>query len=556
MLIDVYGLHSPLIKLNWSFRMATNNVVVNKNNNNDDNDNDNNRKRKERSYLPADGVQNGPNKRLNVHRPSDTPAAGPPAQPEFGFGNPQIDSPAAYVPQQTTKAPNVAMGSTGVALQYPQSQSPQAQYPQQQPQLAGRSVQHGQKGSGTGMLRHQAIEAYNSISGGIPIEIGATGWPGKGHLITAIPKSETTISMCSGDKGWETIQAQYAYHRNQYGHLGDVQCTMITVPLMSSSRLPDPHQPRQPSTSTENLVSAKNGEKGQTPGKILAQAQAQAQVQTQVQPPSPRPLMSSGLPEPSRGSEASYSTENLISTKVGGRRQKPRKPQAQAQAQPPAPAPAPAQPPAQAHPQDQEPLPCANCNRKDHLVGDCVGPPDQIDGDLPACPICDSFARRVKGRNGRAGHGFDDCHHVKDIFDSHQWDIGHRLAYRKLAALTDDELLMLFRSLVVKRARKVPIRTKLVCWIDVLRETMRRFHNTDVITPMGNMTPWTKAFSIYLMDPFVMQGEPWWSYDYAAGITQLLPADSVESAHRAWEEFVAKGLPGVPAQVFFRSDRN
>lgn len=570
--------------------MTNNNVArSNISNNNDDNDNDNNRKRKERSYLPDDGVQNGPNKRLNVHRPASTPATGPPAQPKFGFGNPQMDSPAIYVPQQTTKAPDVAMDSTGVAPQYPQSQSqsqPQAQYPQQQPQHvpqavehqpglntkvtpgfpnmgladvqqqmtpqkpvepqhAGRSVQCEKKGSSIGLLGHQATEAYRSGIGGIPIEINATGSPGKGHFITTFPGSKNTISIASGSKGWETIAAQYAYHSKMYGGHCRVEYRMITVPLMSS-RLPNPHQPRQPSTSTENLIPTKTGARKQMPEKIPAQVQAQ--VQSQAQPPAPRPLMTDLLPPPNQGSLPSDSTENMFVDMNRPRRPKPRKPESQSQP--------PAQPPAQAHPQGQELIPCANCNRKGHLVGDCVGPPNKIHGDLPACPICDKFAGRVEGMTDPNGHRFDDCHHVKDIFHRHQWDISHRLTYSELAALTDDELLMLFRSLVVKRVRKVPIRTKLVCWIDVLRETVRRFHNTDVITPLGNMTPWTKTFSIHLQNPFFLNTKPWEFYDYTAGITQSLPAGSVEKALAAWEDFVAKGLPDFPAQVFVSSDRN
>ncbi|KAK7700497.1 hypothetical protein SLS64_010891 [Diaporthe eres] len=391
------------------------------NNNNDDNDDDDSRKRKERPYLPADDVQNGPNKRLNLHRtpntpvmgpvqPTNPPVTGPPAQPEPGVGNPQMDSPTVYVSQQTTRAPFVAMSNTDVAPQQLRSQSqsqPQAQYTQQQPQhvtqpvehrpgldtnlapgfsdiehadgqqqmthqesvnpqRAGRSVQYGQEGSSTGMLRNQAIEAYSLVSGGIPIEISATGRPGKGHFTTDIPKSETTISMCSGDEGRKTIQAQYAYHRNHYGRFGDVQY----------------------------------------------------------------------------------------------------------------------------------------------------------------------------------------------MLHRHQWDTGHRLAYPDLVALTDDELLMFFRSLVAKRVRKVPIRTKLVCWIDVLREAVRRFHDTDIITSLGNMSPWTKTFSIQQYILVDGQAKPWEFYDYAAGITLSLPAGPVEQAQGAWEDFVAKGIPGFPAQVFADSDRN
>lgn len=259
------------------------------------------------------------------------------------------------------------------------------------------------------------------------------------------------------------------------------------------------------------------------------------------------PLLATGSRAHNRNITSSDSTENLISTKRGGRRQKPGKPQSQAQL------PAPAQ--AQAHPQGQPTLPCANCNRKGHLVGDCVGPPNQVHGDLPACPICDSFAGRVKDNAGPSVHRFDDCHKVLAVLYRLRKEKYHRLDYKDLASLTNDELLMLFRALVVKRVRKVPIRTKLVCWIDVLREAARRFQNTETITSLGNMTPWTKAYAIQQHKLGALQVKPWEFYDYEAGNTQSLPAGPVEQVETNWEDFVANGLPQFAAQVFVSSDR-
>lgn len=500
------------------------------------NNKNNNRKRKERSYPSADSNQSEQNKRLNTRQSTDTPVMEPvqlaktpvmeaPQQPGFGFGDPQMGSTAVSMAKQTTRVPSVAMGSLDVAPQYQNSQSqsqPGAQYLQQrpqpvyqpvehqsglnmeltpgfvnkppayeqrqstpwepgEPQCAGSSVQPEQKRSSIGLLRHQAIEMHTLVSGGTPIEISATGLPGKGHFITVFPDSTTSISIGSGKKGLDTFKAQYEYHRKMNHGLCNVEFKSISVPLMSS-RLPDPHQPRQPSTSTENLVFTKKDDGRQT-------------------------------------------TEN---------------PQPQDQ------------PPAQAHSQGQESLLCANCNRTGHLVGDCVGPPNRVHGDLPACPICDSFGGRVKNDAGHRGHRFDDCHHVQGMLRRHQWDTDRRIAYADLAVFTNDELLTFLRALVVKRVRKVPIRTKLLCWVDVLREATRRFHNADIITSLGNMTPWTKNFAIQQHNMGALDEKPWDFYDYAAGNTQSLPADPVEQVQRAWEHFVAKGLPDIPAQVLVK----
>lgn len=445
-------------------------------------------------------------------------------------------NPAAYGPQNA--APFTRMGSTSLVPQYPQFQAPfqpQAQYMQQPPQHgpqpggyqpgfnmqltpgfpnmgfaagqqqlapqapadapAANSSQKRKKKPNTELIQAKNVGSQGVGYGALPTGLSVTGRPGKDNFVAETDNPNATISTGSGPRGRDVIDAQYKHHQSMHGGDSRVITAMMSVPLMSS-----------------------------------------------------------GLPEPSRGREASDSTENLFSTKKGGRRQKPGKPQAQSQA--PAPAPAPAQPPAQAQPQGQQFPPCANCNRADHLVGDCVGPPNQIHGDLAACPNCNSFAGGRKETTGPTGHRFDDCRHVKDMLDHHQWDTGHRLAYPDLPALTDDELLMFFRSLVAKRVRKVPIRTKLVCWIDVLREAVRRFHDTDIINSLGNMTPWTKTFSIQQYNLVDTQAKPWEFYDYAAGITLSLPAGPVEQAQEAWEDFVAKGIPGFPAQVFVNSDRN
>lgn len=346
-------------------------------------DGDNHRKRKERPYLPPGGEQNGPNKRLDAPKPPNAPLTGPPAQPGFVFGTQQIGSPGTLVPHPTTIRPLFAMGSTDVAPQdqQPQAQSqPQLRYPQLQPQThnmpqpvehqsglgtkltpgfhdvrsaddlrsAVSSVLSRQEDSNAELLRCQSITAYVSGSEGIPMEISASGRPGKGHVITAVPGSKCTISISSGNKVLDTIMAQYAYHHDE----GAVKVMMIQVPLMSS-RLPDPHQPRQPSDSTENFFLDENNVRRQVPKKTSAQIPAQTWVQSQAPPQAhfqhpdslmTVPLLSSGAPPPETDTGPTDSTVGLQLRPNRPRKKKPGKKQAQLP---------PAQPPAQANPQGQ-----------------------------------------------------------------------------------------------------------------------------------------------------------------------------------------------------------
>lgn len=298
----------------------------------------------------------------------------PSAQPRFGFGTQQIGSPGTLVPQPTTIRPLFAMGSADVALQdqQPQAQSrPLVLYPQ--PQYIPHPVEHQsglgtkltpgfhdvrsaddlrsaissvisrQENSNAELLRCQSIAAYVSGSEGIPMEISASGSPGKGHVITAMPRSKCTISISSGNKVLDAVMAQYAYH----GGEGAVKVMMMHVPLMSS-RLPDPHQPRQPSGSTENFFLDENNVRRQVPKKTSAQIPAQTRVQSQTPPQAhfqhpdsltTAHLLSSGEPPPVFGAESTDSTEGLQQRLDRPRRKKPGK--------------ARSKPPAQAHPRGQ-----------------------------------------------------------------------------------------------------------------------------------------------------------------------------------------------------------
>lgn len=493
---------------------------------NNNNNNNNKKKRKNRTYLPVGDYTSRQNKQRKASQPANTPIIAPPAQPGFGFGNSQMANPTIYGPHNPT--PFTPMGSASLVPQYSQFQAqfqPQAQYLQQPPQhvpqpgayqpisnmqptsgfaslgfAAGQqpmtpwaavnaqhpesSVQSGKKR--VGLVHAEDLEAHGS--GAIPTKLTVKGRSDKDDFVPQIIDPNVTVSTSSGPEAREVIDSQLAWHQNMYGEHNQIITATKTVPILA--------------TGSRAL---------------------------------------------NRNIESTDSTENLISTKTGGRRQKPGKPQAQAQL------PTPAQ--AQAHPQGQPTLPCANCSREGHLVGDCVGPPNQVHGDLPACPICDSFAGRVKDNAGPSVHRFDDCHKVLAVLYRLRKEKYHRLDYKDLASLTNDELLMFFRALVVKRVRKVPIRTKLVCWIDVLREAARRFQNTETITSLGKMTPWTKAYAIQQHKLGALQVKPWEFYDYEAGNTQSLPAGPVEQVETNWEDFVANGLPQFAAQVFVSSDR-
>lgn len=398
--------------------------------NNNHNNNNNKKKRKNRTYLPVGDDTSGQNKRRNAPQRANTPMMAAPAQPAFGFGNPQLANPAIYGPHNPT--PFTPMGSASLVPQYPQFQTqfqPQAQYLQQPPQDV---PQPG---------------AYQPISNMQP----TSGF--------------ASLGFAAG------------------------QQTMKTVPLLAT-----------------------------------------------------------GSRAHNRNIESSDSTENLISTKTGGRRQQPGRPQYQAQL------PAPAQ--AQAHPQGQPTLSCANCNRQGHLIGDCVGPPNQMHGDLPACPVCNSFGGgRRRSIPGNQGHRFDDCGVVQAVFNRLQKGMDRRLTYEDLENITDDELLMFFNGLVKRRVRKTPIRTKLVCWVDVLRETVRRHPTSAAIHDLGGRHPWTKSFAIEQLNTANVLAKPWDFYDYAAGNIGSLPAGPIEQITITFPDFVANGFHGVPPQVFSSDDR-
>lgn len=396
------------------------------------NNNNNKKKRKHRIYLPSGDDTSGQNKRRNAPQRANTPMMAAPAQPAFGFGNPQLPvaNPAIYGPHNPT--PFTPMSSASLMPQYtlfPGQLQPQAQYLQQHPQHVPQT------------------SAYQPTSNVQP----TSGFASPG--------------FAAG------------------------QQTMNTVPTLA------------------------------TGSKAL-----------------------------NRNIESSDSTENLISTKTGGRRQQPGKPQSQAQL------PAPAQ--AQAHPQGQPTIPCPNCNREDHLVGDCVGPPNRMHGDLPACPVCNSFGGgRRRGVPGNHGHKFDDCQMVQAVFHRLQKGVDSRLTYEDLANITEDELLMFFNGLVKRRVRKTPIRTKLVCWVDVLREIARRHPNAAALFDLVGQFPWTKSFALDQLDQANLSAKPWVFYDYAAANIGSLPAGPVEQISMPFADFVAKGLPGVPPQVFSSVDR-
>lgn len=518
--MNVYRLHFRYIKYISSFKMSNNHPLFPPTGNNNS-INNNKKKRKNRTYLPAGDDASRQNKRINAPQRANTPMMASPAQPSDGFGNPQLANPAIYGPHNPT--PFTPMGSASLVPQYPLFQAqiqPQAQYLQQppqhvpqpgayrltsnmqptsgfaslgfatpqsprNPQQADGSAQRGKKK--VELVPAENVEAHDSRV--IPTKLTVKGRSGKHDFVAQSNNPNVKVSTTSDPKGSNVINDQNARNQGIHGGLSEVITTMNNVPLLAT-----------------------------------------------------------GSRAHNRNIEFSDSTENLISTKRGGRRQKPGRPQNQAQL------PAPAQ--AQAHPQGQPTLQCANCNRQGHLVGDCVGPPNQMHGDLPACPVCNSFGGgRRRSIPGNQGHRFDDCHVVQAVFNRLQRGMDLRLTYEDLANITDDELLMFFNGLVKRRARKTPIRTKLVCWVDVLRETVRRHPTSAAIHELGGRHPWTKSFAIEQLNPANVLAKPWDFYDYAAGNIGSLPAGPIEQITITFPDFVANGFHGVPPQVFSSDDR-
>lgn len=493
------------------------------------NNNNNNRKRKPaaRLAIPTADENSGQKKRRTEPQPGNSPAAGPPAQPGFGFGNPT--NPSAYAPMPTLYAgsppgfPPFATTGTAFAPQYPHSQAqphwPQQQQPQYVPQPGGYypgyqmqpmftpsnmgfaagqqqvtpqapvSPQHADSSSNQAqktpveLFKPDNIVVDNTRDECVP-KIKLEPQANETDIVFETNSPKTTVSKAHGERGFNVVNAQYRYAQGMHDGGSDVYTAMTSRPLMS------------------------RGPKRQL-----------------IQP--------------------SQSDQPLVSTKKGGRRQRPGT----------APAQAPAQALAQAADQGQGHAACPNCGRQGHVVGDCVGPPNPIHGDLPACPVCNTFAGRANNSNGSRGHRFDDCPKVEVVLHSHNWDKNRRLAFEDLASLTDSQLCLFFDALVTKRLRKTPIRTQLVCWIDVLREVARRGPGSEALRSLENMTPWTKDFAKQQRDSAAPLVKPWDVFNYAAGNTLRLPACPVAQIGTIWDNLVADGFPHFSPQVFNSNDR-
>lgn len=550
-LTSVRSLHFRLIKLSCHSKMSNNNpfnlpIPTGSNNNS-------NKKRKQRTYLSAADDTTMSKKRQNTLLPDSTPVV-PPAQPNFGYGTPQVANPPAYAPQSIPFAgappgyppgyPLSTFGSTSFSPQYPQFQA-QTPWPQQQPPpqqqhvpqpgpfypgyhvqpspafsnvglSAGhqhqqqhqqqvmprppRDVQRSQGPSQRGLdkktevLGSEEIAVHNLNAAGIPADITVKGRRGKTNFVAQTADPHMTISSTQGAKGYRVNRDQYAFHAGLYGGEGRQVTIMRTMPPMSDD-MPPVVQTLQASTSTAGLSTANRGPQRQRPGTNPAQPPAQ---------PPARP---------------------------------PARPPAQDQGPPPG--------------QCQDLGRCPNCDKPGHLVGDCVGPPNRVHGDVPACSICNTFGGRDKDGNQLDGHRFDGCERISMLLDKYRWDKNRRIPYKDLASLTNDELHIIFDALVVRRLRKAPIRTKLFCWIDVLRETARRGDSSKVAAHLGYMTPWTKAFAIQQHN---MPKRPWDDFDYAARDLSKLPLGPVEQVEGKWEDLVANGLQ-FPPQVYDSGDR-
>lgn len=487
------------------------------NNNNPPAGGNNINNKKKRKYntisVPTEEEISGQKKRRTDPQPGSSPAVGPPAQP--GFGNPTNPSDHAPVPMPTLYAgsqpgfPPFATTSTAFAPQYPhpqaQPQWPQQQQPQHVPPPGGY---HPDSNMGFAAGQHQVTPQAPTN----PQYADSSPEKVEKPPIEFYEPEDSFVTDNPGDGSVPKIE-----------HKDDPNKTNIIF------KTSDP----------KTTISRSCGDRFQDVIK------AQYDHLESIHGPSfdyvmnitVRPLMSGPGPK-IQLVNLSQSSQPLVSTKKDGRRRDP------------------GTDPVQAPAQGQEHNSCPNCGREGHLVGDCVGPPNPIHGDLPACPVCDTFAGRAKNLTSSPGHRFDDCPEVDTVFYNHHWDKDRRLVFEELASLTDNQLLFFFNALVVKRLRKTPIRTQLVCWIDVLREVARRAPGSEAIHSLGNMTPWTKDFAKQQRDSAAQLAKPWELYNYADRNTLTLPACPVAQIGTTWEDFVADGFPQFPPQVFNSKDRS
>ncbi|KAH8194063.1 hypothetical protein TruAng_011778 [Truncatella angustata] len=139
---------------------------------------------------------------------------------------------------------------------------------------------------------------------------------------------------------------------------------------------------------------------------------------------------------------------------------------------------------------------CSNprCDKDDHILSDCVGPPTKIAGDIYGCPECNT-----------TDHPFDDCHKVTGAHGT--------------LPLTEDEVFIL---LIVKRLDKPQIRSNRV-FSQETHNVLYMKHN------IGDRSPWTRDFAIKQLDKI---NPPWQDYNYSTQTPVLLQ----DPSHIDWAE--------------------
>lgn len=152
---------------------------------------------------------------------------------------------------------------------------------------------------------------------------------------------------------------------------------------------------------------------------------------------------------------------------------------------------------------------CVNCGKHGHTLAVCVGPPNQVHGDINGCPKCNTIS-----------HNYDNC-----------------------PIIEHNNLEEVFQLLVHNRINKPPIRSKFTSWIQVLHVIRERDRASF---PADYNLPWTKDFTRTLIQSSNPPIHPWIDYNYAE--EPGLPRDNITKNIDAFIQGFFQGQLGPQVQ--------
>ncbi|KAJ0103715.1 hypothetical protein J7T55_003303 [Diaporthe amygdali] len=213
---------------------------------------------------------------------------------------------------------------------------------------------------------------------------------------------------------------------------------------------------------------------------------------------------------------------------------------------------------------------CPNCKGSDHHVNVCVGPPNSIHGDIPACTRCLTLDNPDKPD----WHQLDGCPLVVTILADLGVDGRSRLSRELVGRLGDNDIAWLMETMVTERLRKPPLRSRCFDWIDILMEFSSRFYEGAAPPQLQGKLPWTKQFALHVLqtwDPapsdkgvgasVAQEGQaekkplPWRTYNYRLADINTLPSGFADDESNFSGLRIEWENGRTASQVFKASDR-